>query len=648
HAFHIGCIDEWLEKHSGCPLCRVKIDAEDLGTITYADSTRFLSSQQAEVIDDPGGELFIQREDSTRSVSSRFNFRNSLRKSGRGAMKADESPVQENDNAVDKRNNSTHKLNHKIIVPDVVLKKSWSYLSSSDHVKLNSEMLGDVSRKRFSCIDVDTLENSTRRATEEGGISEIKEETGRKTVFEPKVGKLNRNNSFPSSRDANYTNRSGVSNANDKRSMSESTGFSRFKRNGSARESPVAQNGGKKDRFKRLWLPIAQRTVQWYADIDKKSQQSNNAQNYGPGQSSNFQPSLAVVIGIMSLMFSLTFILIVYAKFCHKPANAHNDREAVQSPQIPNGFVRQNSLHHGIDKTVIESIPFFRFSSLKGSRRGLECVVCLSKFEDVEILRLLPKCKHAFHIGCIDEWLEKHSTCPLCRVKISADDLATITDTDSMRLLSSQAEVMNQVIDDPGVQLYVQREDSSRSWSSRFRNSLRRSGSRVMKPEELPIQENDGAVDKEDSSMHKFNHKIIMSDVVMKKRWSYLSSSDLEKLNSEMLGDVSRKRFSCLDTNVLENSTAWATEEGESDRRSWRRRGGKRVSNLRRSMSEITVFSRFKRNGSARESPVAQNGGKEERLRRLWLPIAERTVRWYGDRDKKSQQSNNMRESLNV
>ncbi|KAG5547444.1 hypothetical protein RHGRI_013214 [Rhododendron griersonianum] len=276
HAFHIGCIDEWLEKHSGCPLCRVKVDAEDLGTITYADSTRFLSSQQAEVIDDPGGELFIQREDSTRSVSSRFNFRNSLRKSGRGVMKAEESPVQENDDAVDERNNSTHKLNHKIIVPDVVLKKRWSYLSSSDHVKLNSEMLGDVSRKRFSCIDIDTLENSTRRATEEGGISEFKEETGRKAVFEPKVGKLNRNNSFPSSRDANYTNRSGVSNANDKRSMSESTGFSRFKRNGSARESPVAQNGGKKDRFKRLWLPIAQRTVQWYADRDKKSQQSNN------------------------------------------------------------------------------------------------------------------------------------------------------------------------------------------------------------------------------------------------------------------------------------------------------------------------------------------------------------------------------------
>ncbi|XP_058213769.1 putative RING-H2 finger protein ATL12 [Rhododendron vialii] len=397
-----------------------------------------------------------------------------------------------------------------------------------------------------------------------------------------------------------------------------------------------------------------------------------------PGQSSNFQPSLAVVIGIMAIMFSLTFILIVYAKFCHEPANAHNDREAVQSPQIPNGFVRQNSLYRGIDKTVIESIPFFRFSSLRGSRRGLECVVCLSKFEDVEILRLLPKCKHAFHIGCIDEWLEKHSSCPLCRVKISADDLATITYTDSMRFLSSQVEVVNQVIDDPGVQLYVQREGSSRSWSSRFRNSLRRSGSGVMKHEELPIRENDGAVDKEDSSMHKFNHKIIVSDVVLKKRWSYLSSSDLAKLNSEMLGDVSRKRFSCLDTNTLENSTTWATEEGgirsEINEETGRKTGfepkvGKlnrnnsfpsssdadssnqsRVLNTndRRSMSEITVFSRFKRNGNARESPVAQNGGKEERLKRLWQPIAERTVRWYGDRDKRSQQSNNMRESLNV
>jgi hypothetical protein len=60
---------------------------------------------------------------------------------------------------------------------------------------------------------------------------------------------------------------------------------------------------------------------------------------------------------------------------------------------------RSASQFSGINKTVI--VTSFRFSSLKGSREGLECAVYLSKFEDIEILRLLPQCKHAFYINCV-------------------------------------------------------------------------------------------------------------------------------------------------------------------------------------------------------------------------------------------------------
>ena len=33
----------------------------------------------------------------------------------------------------------------------------------------------------------------------------------------------------------------------------------------------------------------------------------------------------------------------------------------------------------------------------KASKGALECVVCLSEFDDDETLRLLPKCSHVFH-----------------------------------------------------------------------------------------------------------------------------------------------------------------------------------------------------------------------------------------------------------
>ncbi|PKU67874.1 E3 ubiquitin-protein ligase [Dendrobium catenatum] len=45
------------------------------------------------------------------------------------------------------------------------------------------------------------------------------------------------------------------------------------------------------------------------------------------------------------------------------------------------------------------------------------CAVCLSKFNDGEDIKLLPECKHCFHVQCIDMWLQSHSSCPLCRVK---------------------------------------------------------------------------------------------------------------------------------------------------------------------------------------------------------------------------------------
>lgn len=53
----------------------------------------------------------------------------------------------------------------------------------------------------------------------------------------------------------------------------------------------------------------------------------------------------------------------------------------------------------------------------------LECVVCLSLFEEDEDVRVLPRCCHSFHAACIDSWLLLHSTCPLCRVQISSLDV---------------------------------------------------------------------------------------------------------------------------------------------------------------------------------------------------------------------------------
>lgn len=99
---------------------------------------------------------------------------------------------------------------------------------------------------------------------------------------------------------------------------------------------------------------------------------------------------------------------------------------------------RRNS---GIDRAVVESLPVFRFGSLRGQKEGLECAVCLGRFEPNEVLRLLPKCKHAFHVECVDIWLDGHSTCPLCRYRVDPEDVLLVEDSTFLR---------NNTEDDPG------------------------------------------------------------------------------------------------------------------------------------------------------------------------------------------------------
>ncbi|KAL6623379.1 hypothetical protein ACP70R_033258 [Stipagrostis hirtigluma subsp. patula] len=43
------------------------------------------------------------------------------------------------------------------------------------------------------------------------------------------------------------------------------------------------------------------------------------------------------------------------------------------------------------------------------------CTVCLADYADGDELRRLPDCRHAFHRQCIDQWLRRRPTCPVCR-----------------------------------------------------------------------------------------------------------------------------------------------------------------------------------------------------------------------------------------
>ncbi|KAI3991201.1 hypothetical protein MKX01_022422 [Papaver californicum] len=72
----------------------------------------------------------------------------------------------------------------------------------------------------------------------------------------------------------------------------------------------------------------------------------------------------------------------------------------------------------GLSGDRVERIPKIKITNknnMDASGERICCSVCLHDFQLGETVRSLPYCHHMFHLPCIDKWLEKQGSCPLCR-----------------------------------------------------------------------------------------------------------------------------------------------------------------------------------------------------------------------------------------
>lgn len=84
--------------------------------------------------------------------------------------------------------------------------------------------------------------------------------------------------------------------------------------------------------------------------------------------------------------------------------------------EIPNIFDTGGS--KGLPGDSVEKIPKISITSnnnVDASGDKVSCSVCLQDFQLGETVRSLPQCHHLFHLPCIDKWLLRHGSCPLCR-----------------------------------------------------------------------------------------------------------------------------------------------------------------------------------------------------------------------------------------
>jgi len=107
------------------------------------------------------------------------------------------------------------------------------------------------------------------------------------------------------------------------------------------------------------------------------------------------------------LFFDASFIILL--NFCIN----NKQMGAVESQFQDHTDIFDTAISKGLTGDSLNRIPKVRITDT--SPEIVSCSVCLQDFQVGETVRSLPHCHHMFHLPCIDKWLRRHASCPLCR-----------------------------------------------------------------------------------------------------------------------------------------------------------------------------------------------------------------------------------------
>ncbi|KAK4476610.1 hypothetical protein RD792_015772 [Penstemon davidsonii] len=151
---------------------------------------------------------------------------------------------------------------------------------------------------------------------------------------------------------------------------------------------------------------------------------------FSPPKSSQIGLGYSIAIALGFLVLFSTILLTSYIccrsaavrrrRNQNRSSSNNNSRSNETSIYLPRvifvGEDEENGLENdgvGLDQAVINSYPKFIFSKSDGND-GV-CSICLCEYREGEMLRMLPDCKHCFHLMCVDAWLKLNGSCPVCR-----------------------------------------------------------------------------------------------------------------------------------------------------------------------------------------------------------------------------------------
>ncbi|XP_004510868.1 RING-H2 finger protein ATL54-like [Cicer arietinum] len=127
-----------------------------------------------------------------------------------------------------------------------------------------------------------------------------------------------------------------------------------------------------------------------------------------------------LVTTVIGFGLSASFIVFVCSRIlCGRFRGQRLRSRTIYEIESRNDIERPEYHGNTPEPSFVAAIPTLNFNQEAFSTiECTQCVICLGDYKEKEILRIIPYCGHTFHLYCIDMWLRKQSTCPVCRLPL--------------------------------------------------------------------------------------------------------------------------------------------------------------------------------------------------------------------------------------
>lgn len=161
------------------------------------------------------------------------------------------------------------------------------------------------------------------------------------------------------------------------------------------------------------------------------------------------------IIFATPVLFAFMLLLMFCLLYFRRHSRAASIHSHIRAQLFAESLLATPPLEQGLSTSFRQKLPVILFDEeFKATYQESRCTVCLCDYQINEKLLQLPVCNHSFHVPCIDQWLAKNTTCPICR--LSLDDM------ESGCLNGSN--LSNEV---GGMQLSLREADATRMWEGR-------------------------------------------------------------------------------------------------------------------------------------------------------------------------------------